>query len=235
MALADEIQTLATRTVSALGASHDYYTYTKRVWRLVQGLVREGRTFSFRNLTTGTRVDEKQLLSRAQDYVTNYLISSSFQHFVTLFEDFVFGLLRSWLAAYPAGLSGKQIEMGAVLAASDTSELVLMVVDKELNDLKYKRVLEWFTYLDRLVNLGCPTIDEIEQLAEIKTSRDILAHNNGIVNATYVSKAGNRARFQIGERLEISEPYPRASWETIRKVVHDVSAAAIVRARHGHR
>src|SRR3954451_15357341 len=70
MALADDIRNLASRTVSALNASHDYYTYTKRVWRLLSQIVKEGRTFTFRNLTTGTTVDEKVLLGRAGLYVT---------------------------------------------------------------------------------------------------------------------------------------------------------------------
>ena len=227
MALADDIQALTTRTVSGLEASHDYYTYTKRVWRLLQQIVKEGRKFTFRNLTTGTRVDEKMLLGRAQLYVTDYLMSSTFQHFVSLFEDFIFGLLRSWLAAYPASLSKKQIEMGAVLTAPDKGAIVLMLVDKELNELKYERLADWFAYLKRLTNLSCPTPDEIEQLAEIKESRDILVHNNGITNATYLFKAGKRARCQDGEKLEIPEQYHRASWEIISKVVKDLSGAAI--------
>src|SRR3990172_11371892 len=78
MALADDIQALTTRTLSALEAGHDYYTYTKRVWRLLQQIVREGRKFTFRNLTTGTSVDEQVLLGRAQLYVTDYLMSSTF-------------------------------------------------------------------------------------------------------------------------------------------------------------
>ncbi len=173
MALADDIQALTTRTLSALEASHDYYTYTKRVWRLLQQIVKEGRKFTFRNLTTGTRVDEQVLLGRAQLYVTDYLMSSTFQHFVSLFEDFFFELLRSWLAAYPASLSKKQVEISAVLKAPDKSAIVLTVVDKELNELKYERLADWFAYLERLTNLGCPTADEIEKLAEIKASRDI--------------------------------------------------------------
>lgn len=232
MALADDIQALTTRTVSALEASHDYYTYTKRVWRLLQQIAREGRKFTFRNLTTGTRVDEKILLGRAQLYVTDYLVSSTFQHFVSLFEDFFFELLRLWLAAYPASLSKKQVEMGAVLKAPDKSTIVLTVVDKELNDLKYERLTDWFAYLERLTNLGCPTADEIGKLAEIKASRDILVHNNGISNATYVSKAGTRARYKDGETLEIPEQYHSASWETINKVVREVSAAAVRKVGH---
>jgi uncharacterized protein YdeI (YjbR/CyaY-like superfamily) len=107
-------------------------------------------------------------------------------------------------------------------------------VDKELNELKYEKLSDWKAYLERLVKLGCPTTDEIEQLAEIKASRDILVHNNGIANATYISKAGNRARYNDGERLEIPEQYHRASWETTNKVIRDISGAAIVKARQSH-
>src|SRR5438552_16590591 len=99
MALADDIQALTTRTLSALHASHDYHTYTKRVWRLLQQIVKEGRKFNFRNPATGTRVDEQGLLGRTQLYIADYLMSATFQHFVSLFEDFFFELLRNWLAA----------------------------------------------------------------------------------------------------------------------------------------
>ncbi len=85
MALADNIQDLMSRTLSALDASHDYYTYTKRVWRLLQQIVKEGRKFTFRNRTTHTQIDEQVLFGRAQLYVTEYLMSSTFQHFVSLF------------------------------------------------------------------------------------------------------------------------------------------------------
>ena len=44
-------------------------------------------------------------------------------------------------------------------------------------------------------------------IIEIKASRDVLAHNNGIVNAIYVAKAGSRARHQEGEQLTMSEQY----------------------------
>ena len=230
MALSDEVRALASRTLSALDASHDYYTYTKRVWRLLTEVVKEGRQFTFRNLTTGTTVDEKALLARAQLYVTEYLMSSTFQHFVSLFEDFFFDLLRCWLVAYPGSLSRKQVEFGTILKAPDMAALVLSVVEKELNDLRYERVADWFAYLDRLAKLGCPTAGEIETLAEVKASRDILVHNKGIANATYVSKAGSRARYRPGDRLELPEQYHRDSWETIKKVVQNISDAAIKKA-----
>jgi hypothetical protein len=231
MALADDVQDLRNRILAALDAGHDYSTYTKGVWRLLRQDIKGGRQFNLRNVATGTKLDERALLGHARVYINDYLMSSTFQHFVSLFEEFFFDLLRLWLAAFPHSLSRKQLEFGTVLKASDKAAIVLAVVDKELNELKYERLADWFTYLDRLVKLGCPTADEIERLAEIKASRDILVHNKGIANAAYVSKAGGRARFKDGEKLRIPERYHRESWETIKKVVSDVSAAAIAKAR----
>jgi hypothetical protein len=178
-------------------------------------------------------VDEQVLVGRAQRYVRDYLMSSTFQHFVSLFEDFFFDLLRHWLAAYPANLSRRQVDFGTVLKSPDQAALVLAVVDKELNELRCERVADWFGYLERLAKLGCPTFDEVARIAEIKASRDILVHNKGIANATYLSKAGSRARYRDGDRLELLDRYHRESWETIRKVVQDVSAAAILKAQQG--
>jgi hypothetical protein len=230
MALVDEVRDLASRTLLALDASHDYYTYTKRVWRLLQQIVNEGRSFTFRNVTTGTKVDQRALLAQAQLYVTDYLMLSAFQHFVSLFEDFILDLLRHWLAVYPGSLSRKQVDFGTVLKAPDKGAIILHVVDKELNELKYQRLSDWFAYIEKTMQLGCPTGDEIEELAEIKASRDVIVHGKGIANLTYVSKSAGRARYQEGEKLEIPERYHRRSWELIRKIVQDVSDAASKKA-----
>jgi hypothetical protein len=230
MPLQDDLRALANRTQAALDQSHDYFTYTKRIWRLVEDDVREGRTILFRNRLTKSRMNGQALREISDHYIANYLTTASFQHFVSLFEDFFFDLLRLWLAAHPGSLARNQLEFSAVLKAADKNEIVLAVVDKQLNEIKYKRVADWFDYLNRLVKLGCPTTDEIEALAEMKASRDILVHNRGIANPTYLAKAGSRARCQDGELLEVPEPYHRQSWELTRKMIGDIAEAAIQKA-----
>jgi hypothetical protein len=84
--------------------------------------------------------------------------------------------------------------------------------------------------LNDRVKLGCPTEEQIERLTEVKASRDILIHNRGVVNATYLDKAGPRARYKLGQRLEIPEPYLRETWQLIRDVVGDLATAAIAKA-----
>ena len=57
-----------------------------------------------------------------------------------------------------------------------------------------------------------------------------MVHNRGIGNAIYLSKAGSRARCADGDKLDIPEHYHRESWELIKKVVGEMSAAATRKA-----
>jgi hypothetical protein len=114
--------------------------------------------------------------------------------------------LGLWLCAFPKRLAKRLVDFKTILEASDKAQITLWVVERALNELKYKKVQEWFAYLEGLANLGTPGADAIGRIAEIKASRDLLVHNRGIVSSTYVAKAGIHARHRIGERLEISRP-----------------------------
>ncbi|HEY2158639.1 MAG TPA: hypothetical protein VGH33_23615, partial [Isosphaeraceae bacterium] len=204
MPLAGEVEELERRIQADLKKSFDYYEHTKIAWRLIQRLSDEGRPVSVENIDTGTVVDGPTLASLAQGYVTGYLAESVFQHLTTLFEDFLFGLLRCWLMAYPAAIPNKKdkpVDLATILDANDRDAIIETVIDRELDALKYKRPAAWFKYLAEHIKLGGPTGDQIEQLSEIKASRDVLVHSRGIVNEIYLNKAGARARYAAGQRL----------------------------------
>lgn len=226
MSLGAEIRNLGENSLASLTASHNYYANAVAVWRFLQSIVSEGREFVVHNSVTGADTDQKSLVALTEHYISAYLTTASFQDFVSVFENFVFDLLRLWLIAYPDSLSEKQLKFGTVLKAPDKEAIAFAVVDRELNELKYERVAEWFEYLERRAGLGTPSKDVIDRLAEIKASRDILVHNKGIVNATYLSKAGSFARQEIGDRLEIPASYHQASWELINGLIRNVMDCA---------
>jgi len=130
---------------------------------------------------------------------------------------------------YPQSLSSKQVDFKMVLDAPDKDAITRYVVSKELNEIAYERPKDWFVYLEGRMKLGCPSVEEIDRLGEAKASRDVLAHNRGIANKIYQAKAGKFARYKEGERIEIPEQYHRGTWELIRKVVSDISSAAIAK------
>lgn len=230
MPLADDIRTLGDRVLADLNGAYDYYTDTKIAWDIVRQVIAAGHTFSIRNMTTQTVTTHIELANKSRGYVAERLAEATFQQFVSIFENFLFDLLRFWLMAYPRSLSGKKVDFLTVLDAPDKDAITSLIVGRELNEVLYERPKGWFEYLEGKVKLGCPTPDEIDRIAEAKASRDVLVHNRGIATKTYESKAGQLARYKEGQRIDIPEHYHRETWELIRKVITDVSNAAIAKA-----
>jgi len=231
MTLREQIANLRDESLRALDASHNYFVHTGSAWRLIQRLVQQGHKFTVSNQATGSTIGEAELSSLAQGYITGYLASATFQDFVAVFERFFFELVKAWLMKYPGNLAEKELKFRIVLESVSTEDIVAAVVAREVQGLTYQRVPAWFKELEKLVKLGCPTQDEIARLAEIKTSRDVLVHNNGIANSIYIDKSMGHARFASGEKLELPERYHRESWVLIKQIVSDISDAAIRKVR----
>ena len=229
MALPDEIAALRDRVLADLRAAHDYYTDTKIAWEIVVLAIDDGRTFAVENLTTGTVTTHVELAGKSRGYVAEQLTQATFQQFIGIFENFFFDLLRLWLTAYPRNLSGKKVDFEDVLAAPDKDAITAHVVARELNEILYRRPSAWFDYLEDKAKLGCPTVDEVAKIAEAKASRDVLVHNRGVASKSYEAKAGNLARYKPGEQIDIPEHYHRETWELLRRVVTDISNAAIAK------
>jgi hypothetical protein len=226
MPVTDDLKVIAERAHRELDAVHDFFEHSKIVWRSFQVLVDEGHRVVSQNLATGTTTDQNGLLSLAPFYTREYLATFTFRHFVSAFEVFLFNFLHRLLVHNPWQFAKRQLEFEAILKAGDRDEIISSVISKQLNELKYDTLREWFAAMNKAVKLDCPTDDEIERLAELKAERDILEHNAGVVNESYLRKAGTKARYASGEHIDIDDTYHLESWRLIKKIVSDVTAAA---------
>jgi hypothetical protein len=226
MAAPEDVRALMERANESLDAVHDFFEHSKFVWSTFQDVVNEGRKVEAQNPATGTRVDQDGLVRLATLYTRGYLAAFTFREFVSTFEVFLFNLLYRVFLHNPWHFAKTRLEFDVVLKARDREEVISAVIAKQLNELKYESVRGWFDALDKALKLDCPTDDEIDALAEVKAARDILEHNAGVVNDTYVRKAGKKARYAVGDHVEIDDAYHLESWRLIKKVVADVTAAA---------
>ena len=117
-----------------------------------------------------------------------------------------------------------------MLAAADKADVLRQVVERELNEVKYRRAAEWFEYLRKLIGVPGPAADEVGRVAEAKAGRDILVHAQGVTNAVYVAKAGAAARYAPGDILELPEPYLRGTADLFSKLAGELSAGAAAKA-----
>ena len=205
MPVTDDLQAIAERADRELDAVHDFFEHSKIVWRSFQILVDKGHRIFTENLATGTRIDQDGLVRLAPQYTREYLAAFTFRQFVSAFEVFLFGFLCQLLLLNPWQFSERQLDFETVLKASNRDEIVSGVILRHLNELKYEHLREWFAAVNKAVELDCPAEDEIGALAEIKAARDILEHNVGVVNEIYCPKAGKRARYAVGERVELND------------------------------
>jgi hypothetical protein len=225
--IADDLRAIADRTNRELNTVHDFFEHSQVVWRSFQLLVSAGHTVSSVNSATGTTIDEAGLLRLAPQYTREYLATFTFRQFVSTFESFFFAFFHRILQHNPWPFAKAQLDFDAVLKARDRDEVIAGVLLKQLNDLKYQAVRGWFDALNKAVKLGCPTEDEIDVFAELKATRDLFEHNAGVVNDIYIRKAGKKARYVAGDYVEIDDSYHLTSWQLTKKVVADLTAAAI--------
>jgi hypothetical protein len=71
----------------------------------------------------------------------------------------------------------------------------------------------------------CSTLSH-EGANSMPVTDEILEHNAGVVNEIYRRKAGRKARYEMGDHVEIEDAYHLQSWSLIKNVVRDLTSAA---------
>jgi len=173
MAVEDDLRAIGERANRDLDAVHDFFEHSTTVWDSFQKLVAAGHRVVSQNHATGTTVDQGGLIALAPRYTREYLAHFTFRHFVSTFEGFLFNFLSRLLLHNPYQFARCQLDFEVVLNARDREEVIGGVILKQLNELKYENLREWFAALNKAVKLPCPSEDEISTLAEVKATRDI--------------------------------------------------------------
>lgn len=231
MPLRSDIERIRDRSIVALNDAHDYFTYTRDAWRsLQQDVQRQGRTLLWRNRSTQSSITERDIAARAQGYVEVELAASTLQQFVSIFQNFLSDCVRAWLLAYPERVAKRQLSGRDIFALPDKEAIIDALIEKELRDVFYDRPANWFEYVKQMVNIAAPTAVEAQQFAEIKATRDILVHGQGVANAYYIDKASPLARVAIGQLLDVPGDYHQNGWELICKLVRDIGTEMAGRA-----
>ena len=249
MPLRDDVRALADQILNRLNESRDFYLHTRQAWRFVQRSAAAGQAVGIVDPIDGTELLVPTLDRLAQDYLGVHLTEAVFRRLSGLLEDWIMGLARLWLTAYPVQLDAAfndatgrsraqrcdeiQVPMSDILAAPDREAILDAVVARVVRELAYRRPAQWFRFLDDRVHLGCPNEAQRLSLDEIKAARDALEHNRGLAGPDYIEKSGPAARFADGAIIEIDEPYLLASFTILGDVVEAMTTAAIRRTA-GH-
>lgn len=105
-------------------------------------------------------------------------------------------------------------------------------IEKELNSISYQTIDEMIVYCRRVLSIKMQFIDKafVGSLREMKETRNLLVHNNLIVNSRYLAKAGEKARAKkIGDKIKVDWGYYRESIELLNKFCSNVSGEITIK------
>ena len=242
MPLSDDIRSLTDQVLDRVQVAREFYVHSRQAWRLVENLAGKGRPVGIVDLTTKRHLPAEDLKLRVQKYVTRRLTESTFRELSSILEDWILGLIRLWLTAYPEDMDlnfdpatgqrlGKkqeevQVPLSRLLHLRDCSAIFGGLIERVVRDMTYERPDKWFRYIDSRLSIGCPDANQRARLYEMKAARDCLEHNRGVINRDYLDKAGTAARFAEGELVQIDEPYLMACFALLRDVIVAMGDAA---------
>jgi len=203
----------------------EFRAFTQLAYLKLNQAIDMGFKFKAQLTPTGKSLDQEQIKQRINKYESGFLPILSFQHSVSIFESWFFDILRYLLKDRNRINKKRKLEVGEVLKSQSIDEIVYKIIEEELNEVRYKKVADWFEYPSSFVNINIPNETEIKKISEIKASRDILVHNEGNANQIYIIKAGELSRAKDGDPLSFDHLYVFESWKVLRNVMESVGNA----------
>jgi hypothetical protein len=117
-----------------------------------------------------------------------------------------------------------KIDVNDLIDSSSREELIEEIIRKELVSLFYAAPSLQMEYFQAVTGVKLPD-DIVASWIEIKATRDIIVHNSGVANTTYLRKADTKARAQDGEDLPMDEEYFGSALAIMKSFVGKVSSA----------
>ena len=145
----------------------------------------------------------------------------------SLAEAMVFDSATAFLSRYPGHLTDKGVPLATLAEAGSIGTAVEALAMKAVNDWSYGRfsdlVKNVIALYDKKASLDTALIDD---LSEIKATRDLFVHANGKVNRIYLSKAGAKARStRVGENIALGDKYLQHVEQTVERFIAEFEAA----------
>jgi hypothetical protein len=174
----------------------------------------------------GYRADNTPIMSEPRNYTKDELIGryvhlglnklpiDAIYQLVTIMETLLNDILRMCLTEYPSKIpSKKKVDIDCVLSSSSLEQAKRTIIDGILNEFAYKSPKDYATEFEKYTSVKLLENPVYHKYIELKATRDIHIHNNGIANDIYLTKSGVVARVKNGENLPVDIQYFLMSYE----------------------
>lgn len=108
------------------------------------------------------------------------------------------------------------ISLKDLISINDIDQVISNEIDIRLTDVAHASPAQYAIYFEKVAGFGLgPYLDTY---IELKATRDILVHNDGVINAVYTRKAGNNSRGSEKTKIVIDAEYFEGSIRTLKNI-----------------
>lgn len=165
-------------------------------------------------------VEEMNRQIHLSEQYPNMLLEMGFIYLVALFDAYLLDVFCAVLTHRPETLksSKKQLSYDRIVDLQASSAIIPYLAQREMNEVGYKTIVEQAEYYESKFNIKIADSGvALDDLAEIRATRNLLVHNNGIVNPIYLESVHN-SKYKPGERVVIDLDYWNSSYERLKQV-----------------
>lgn len=154
--------------------------------------------------------------------------SSTLAMLITRFEEFMSNYLTELYIRFPHSyIDNVSIAFSDICHMDTVSKENIrnMIVLREIDSKMRESYVNWFKIIDshHLNYSSCE--EELGALKEIYARRNIIVHNSGIVNETYLKNVPDTP-YQIGTYLSANEEYLNNAFDKIKTIIYSLCIAA---------
>lgn len=171
--------------------------------------------------------------NKLSDYAIKGLFSLAIAHFEIMLSDTIKKQLQFFpdkIGGYKSKVLDNEETKKNIKEISFTKEsiyrggLVNSIILNEILKLSYRDITNQIEAFRHVLSLTLESVNvHLDQLIEIKETRNLLLHNNLLINDFYLNKTKGLKRSQTrGERIVIDKPYAIASLELILNIVNNI-------------
>jgi hypothetical protein len=170
------------------------------------------------------RRTDKELKAIYDGYLASGLCEAFLVRSLSQFENFLGDVLAKVLAEYPQKLTTRVQDIPTcpavtpvqIVAATDKESLLKALIRDHLSNVFRQRPKSYMTYVTAIV--GGQEDASFRDLYEVAATRDLVVHNDSIINQLYMDKAGSKARGGLGDKLIVDKSYLYDALAKLKKV-----------------
>jgi len=143
---------------------------------------------------------------------------------VSLFESYMNDILFDIMVSFPKKFGKRKFEIDELREQGSLLALFEKKATQTILDLAYGRFEKYFKKFADTIDIQDEIeTHKIETINEIKNTRDVYIHNNGLTNSIYFQKVGSKSRVDSeGKKLPLDEEYVRDSLDYIIQFLKEI-------------